>query len=293
MSHRTNPGWAVLALAAWLAGRESISGQASQAIHVSFRFKALEFAQALPSSERAVAEAAIAERSATHLLEKVPYWSFSSSAEDPPLLIIWLQKGHPDWEIRMSLRTAAGERGPWKAKLFAPGDLEALGGLPSPSRWPDTILAAFRDGLMTEHSPEVLATLEELIPLGRQVVPLGPQPPANPDQARAILPLKWEKYCSFAASEFRIVYQWTGGGEVVLHSSGISMPFDYTPDQPAFRGMVVIHQFWESANQSVPIAERLPRLSELQPLAFYLVKPIYRSTPCDQPGPNAAATVAP
>ncbi|HKA37372.1 MAG TPA: hypothetical protein VKH43_11180 [Thermoanaerobaculia bacterium] len=281
-----------MALLGCLAARAG--AQEPQTIFVDFQFKASSFTTMLASAPRAEMEKKIAADLARVLAgpTRFPYWTFRrGDAEALPRLSIWLERGHPDWEVRMSLVTSAGPAGePWKGRLFAPGDLELFGGLPSPEAWPDAILTAFDGRLLSEQREKVLAVLADLVPLGVEVVPVGPMPPASPQLARAVLPLQWEHHCRLARAEFRVVYSWAQGGEVTLHSVGIVMPFQFNP---AFQGITILHREWEFGGSPESISGHLRDLKELTPVSFYLVKPNTFSRPCSTAAEGPGLSVAP
>jgi hypothetical protein len=210
---------------------------------------------------------------------RFPYWSFRRGDGDSlPRLSVWIERGHPDWEVRMELVTSQGPAAEsWKGRLFAPGDLELLGGLPSPDAWPAAIRTAFDEELLGEQKEKILAVLEELVPLGVEVAPVGPMPPASAQMARAVLPLQWERYCRLARAEFRVVYNWSRGGEVTLHSVGIVMPFQFNRN---FQGITILHRQWEFGGEPESIGPHLRDLKDLTPLSFYLKKPNTFARPC-------------
>ena len=282
-------GFAVFAFAA--AGALA---QEPQTIFVDFQFKAPSFASALASAPRAEMEKKIGAALAQVLAgpTRFPYWTFRrGDSQSLPRLSVWVERGHPDWEVRMELLTSAGPAGePWKGRLFAPGDLELTGGLPSPDAWPDAIRTAFDDRLLSEQREKILSVLADLVPLGVEVLPLGPMPPASPQLARAVLPLQWERHCRLARAEFRVVYSWTQGGEVTLHSVGIVMPFQFNPN---FQGITILHREWEFGGPPESISGHLRDLKELTPVSFYLVKPNTFSRPCSGAAEGPGLSVAP
>lgn len=272
------------------------AGQAQepQALFVSFTFRAPDFvtdpgpvlAGSLTAPQRVTMETRIGASLAKVLEDRFPYWSFQPGRVDAvPRLSVWVEKGHPDWEVRMALVGLAGEAGAaWRGRLFAPGDLERFEGLPASETWPDSIRTAFDESLMAEHQKEtILAVLQESIPLGRDVEAVGPLPPSEPRKARAVLPLSWDKHCRLAKSEFRVVYRWASEGEVTLHSVGIVGHLPYNPGNPVFEGITVKHNNWEFGGAVEPIDRHLGDLSDLTPVSFYLEKfrkPNEISGPC-------------
>lgn len=278
----------LLALAGPRAG-----AQEPQTLFVSFTFRAPGFVTNpgsvltgnLTAPQKAAMEARISASLAKILAGRFPYWSFQPGRADAlPRLSVWVEKGHPDWEVRMALVGLAGEAGgAWRGRLFAPGDLERFAGLPASETWPDSIRTAFDESLMTEHQETILGVLQVSIPLGLEVVPVGPLPPSEPRKARAVLPLNWDKHCRLAKSEFRVVYRWASEGEVTLHSVGIVGHFPYKPGNPVFEGITVRHNNWEFGGAMESIDQHLRDLSDLTPVSFYLKKfnkPNELSGPC-------------
>lgn len=276
-----------------LAGSDG-KGQEPQALFVSFTFRVPEFvtkpgtvlAGSLTASQRVAMEMQIGAALVKALAARFPYWSFQPGRTDAlPRLSIWVEKGHPDWEVRMALVSLAGEAGEvWKGRLFAPGDLERFEGLPAAATWPDSIRTAFDETLMEEHQKEkILGVLQETIPLGLEVIPAGPLPPLDPLQARAVLPLNWTKHCRLAKSEFRVVYRWAEQGEVTLYSAGVVAHLPYKPGNPAFEGIAIKHNKWEFGDSVELIDRHLKDLRDLTPVSFYLkrfVKPNELAGPC-------------
>lgn len=214
-----------------------------------------------------------------------PYWSFQQgSAAIVPRLSITLEQADPDWEVHMLMATPQGDNETtWKARLFAPGDLERLGGFPEPPKWPAAISAAFMKGFLDDKPLRnaILADLKEAVPLGQTIAPLGPQPPTSAVAARAILPLNWTKYCRLATSEFRVVYDWPQrGGEVTLYSKGVTAS---SPYNDSFQGIIVLHHDWEFGGSQEPIAQHLNDLPQLIPIVFYLQTPKEFTRPCTTP----------
>ena len=265
-----------------LAAAGGAPGQEPQAVFVSFTFKAPEFVArpgppltGMTTAQRVAAEAQIGAALAKVLGSRFPYWSFKPGRIDAvPRLSVWVEKARPDWEVRMALVGFAGEPGEvWRGRLFAPGDLERFGGLPAPESYPDAIRAAFDENLVADRQKEtILGVLQEAIPLGGEVVPAGPLPPAEARLARSVLPLDWDKYCRLAKSEFRVIYRWASEGEVTLHSVGVVGHLPYRSGNPVFEGIAIKHNEWEFGGSRDPIDRHLGDLGKLTPVSFYLKK---------------------
>jgi hypothetical protein len=283
-----------------LAGLDG-EAQEPQRLYVSFTFRAPRFvtnpgsvlAGSLTAPQRAAMEAQISASLASILADRFPYWSFQPGRADMlPRLSVWVEKGHPDWEVRMALIGLRGEAGEaWRGRLFAPGDLERLEGLPASETWQDSIRAAFDENLMAQHQKDtILGVLQESIPLGLEVVPVGPLPPSEPLKARAVLPLNWDKHCRLAKSEFRVIYRWASEGEVTLHSVGIVGHFPFKPGNPVFEGITIKHNNWEFGGAMESIDRHLKDLGDLTPVSFYLKRFV---KPNELAGSCSAADVPP
>lgn len=269
--------------AALLALAGAAGGQEPQTVFVSFTFKVPDFVASpgpaltggLTTAQRVAMEAQIGAALAKVLAARYPYWSFKPGRIDAvPRLSVWVEKGRPDWELRMALVNLAGEAGEaWRGRLFAPGDLERFEGLPAAETWPDSIRATFDESLVADRQKEtILGVLQETIPLGREVAPAGPLPPAEPRLAKSVLPLNWDKYCRLARSEFRVVYRWASEGEVTLHSIGVVGHLPYTAGNPVFEGITIRHNEWEFGGARESIDRHLRDLRDLTPVSFYLKK---------------------
>jgi hypothetical protein len=188
---------------------ESSGGaQEPQTLFVSFTFRAPDFvtnpgpvlAGNLAPPQRAAMETQIGASLAKILATRFPYWSFQPGRADAlPRLGIWVEKGRPNWEVRMALVSLRGEASEaWRGTLYSPGDLERFEGLPAPVTWPDSIRTVFDESLLEHQKQTILSVLQETIPLGLEVVPVGPLPPPDPLKARSVLPLSWDKHCRLA-----------------------------------------------------------------------------------------------
>lgn len=283
-----------------LAGAHG-AAQEPQAVFVSFTFRVPDFvtnpgpvlAGSLAPPKRAAMEAQVGASLAKILAARLPYWSFQPGRADAlPRLSIWVEKGRPNWEVRMALVSLRGEVSEaWRGTLYSPGDLERFEGLPAPGTWPDSIQTVFDESLLEEHQKQtILSVLQETIPLGLEVAPVGPLPPPDPLKARSVLPLSWDKHCRLAKSEFRVVYRWAAEGEVTLHSVGVVAHFPYKPGNPTFEGIAVKHNKWEFGERVESIDRHLKDLRDLTPVSFYLKKFV---KPNELPGPCSAADVPP
>jgi len=126
--------------------------QEPQTLFVSFTFRAPGFvtdpgavlAGNLTAPQKSAMETGITGALVKVLAERFPYWTFQPGRADVvPRLSIWVEKRHPDWEVRMALVGLGGRPlAAWKGRLFAPGDLERFEGLPASETWPDSIRTA-------------------------------------------------------------------------------------------------------------------------------------------------------
>jgi len=82
--------------------------------------------------------------------------------------------------------------------------------------------------------------------------------------------LNWSQYSDLSECQFRLRYSWSQGGKVTIHSSGISMPFAFTPDHPQFNGIAVQLEVWQQGDNKVKIDQMRQHLNELAPVEFYL-----------------------
>lgn len=243
-------------------------------VFVRFNFRSVQFTEAFDSDQQqADVEAAIAKDLASRLESQFPFWSFRLGTDsDFPQLNLWIEKNHPNWMLRMSLKTDANaaDANTWGTALY-PEIIQ-----PNRTQWPVDIAKTLAD-LPPDQQAAILSVLKGAVPLGTDAAPIGPLPPPTASEARAVLPLPWEKFCRISGSWFVIKYRWATGGNqlgiVFIHSVGVELPYDYTPGQPQFKGITVLHHDWEFGGRSEPIEGHLQQLNQLHPIEFKLEVP--------------------
>lgn len=198
------------------------------------------------------------------------YWDLEAarSAGETPRLDIFLEKNGDQWGVVMMLATEAAPQGPWRASLYRPGDLDLCcnGGLPGESILQQDIEKRFDELLQGSRDP-ILTALKTSVPLGKEVVLLGP--PAPGADAFAVLPLHWG--ARWATASYKLLCQWPQHGTVFLYSTGVCEPSDYTPQRKQYDAVKVRHDYFELRGRGrEPIAQHVNDLDRLQPLAFFL-----------------------
>ena len=245
-------------------------GQEALPIYVSFEFQVPAVANLFPPGRLKELESQIAKSLAESCAARIPYWTFQTGPANAfPRLAISLNE-HADWSIQMELRREAGRSDPgqvWTATLFTAGEIGRRG-FPGPDKWAPVIRAAF-DERMLDKKDQLLAVLRDSIPLGKLVLATEATP-SSAEKARAILPLRWDRYGVLALSKFRIDYNLANQGRVKLQSQGIGLPLIYSGPQP-YCGIVVQHRkYVPPAGEPDDISKHLAIIGHLTPVAFYL-----------------------
>jgi hypothetical protein len=204
-------------------------------------------------------------------------WDFrpAPSATAVPRLDIFLERHDDQWDIVMTLTTNAGERGTWRTspQLYPPAELDRCCGdaLPGEEPFRQDIEQRFGERLVGPNRDAVLNALMKEVPLGKDVVPLNSPVPGL---ALAVLPLQYDQNSLLADAHFAIICQWPQHGVVVLHSTGICQPSDYTPQSKLFSGITVRHDYFELKGMAKePVAQHQGDLGQLQLRSFLLEAP--------------------
>ncbi|MFI5092008.1 MAG: hypothetical protein ACHQIK_01065 [Candidatus Acidiferrales bacterium] len=238
--------------------------QDAQAVNVKFAFRL----SAVDTRFEQVSKPDVENEVSTELAKsggnKFPFWIFQSTADAVPRLDVWLSLKNSTWYLNASLVHPTGRelKDKWTSVLYAPGDLDTQV-LPKDRAWTPTIKAAFESLIGGENLNEILTALQEFAPLGTQMA-------AVPAQPTAVLPLEYGKYQVLSLSDFRIMCQWTGHGVVILHSTGVGASNDFTPEAPKFKGIWVVHNFWEFGGRREDVSGHQLDLPSLTTLAIYL-----------------------
>ena len=175
-----------------------------------------------------------------------------------------------------------------QVEVFAPGEVSRLGGFPPIARLPGRIaekMAAFysRAGA----GAALQAKLGESAPLGTAA-----DVTSTATSPVAVLPLKWERYCSLASSVFALEYGLQTGGRVIVIGQGLGEKGVFTPATPQFTGVMVAPKRWVSGGADDDIAAHLSDLGKLTPRFFRLKQLTLDVSAClDVAG--AAPSVAP
>jgi len=257
---------------AMLAGRvaQAQQGQALP-VGVSFDFTAPQVVSFFDdAAQRKQVEQAINAQFITRLQSRFHYWTFTPAAPDVKVTLrLGLLDADADtvW-LWAALFTGTREIKRWERVVFPPGDLIRLG-MPTGKQWLATLPSVFDDGLLQKHSQEVLDALKGSAPVGKDIT-LMPSA-ANPDVLpRAVLALDSSQYDDLQDCEFRLRYDWSAGGKVTIHSSGISMHAPFAPATPPFEGIVVQLEQWQQGSDTQKIELMRNHLPELTPVEFYL-----------------------
>jgi hypothetical protein len=239
-------------------------------VNVSFEFTAPEIVNAFDNAnDRKSLEQDITSRIVSSLQTRLHYWTFTPVAQsanatiklglrETDAVILWLKLLSP----------SGTELKSWDAVIFPPGELIRRG-IPSKSEWLSTLPPAFEDKLLKVNSQDILEQLEATAPVGKDFA-FMPPPADSSILPRVVLALDWAKYSDLSECQFRLRYDWSQGGKVTIHSSGISMPFAFTPQNRQFDGIAVQLESWQQGGTKVNIDQMRQHLGELAPVEFYL-----------------------
>jgi hypothetical protein len=249
---------------------EAQQGQALP-VAVSFDFTAPQVVSFFDDlAQRKQIEQQINSQFITRLQSRFHYWTFTPIS---PAVKVTLKLGLRDADadtisLWAALFSGAREIARWEKVVFPPGDLIRLG-MPTGKQWLATLPAVFDDGLLQKHSQEILDALKGSAPVGKDItlMPSAADPDVLP---RAVLALDSSQYDDLQDCEFRLRYDWSAGGKVTIHSSGISMHAPFAPSTPPFDGIVVQLEQWQQGNDTQKIGLMRNHLLELTPVEFYL-----------------------
>ncbi|HYK89502.1 MAG TPA: hypothetical protein VE398_12075 [Acidobacteriota bacterium] len=260
---RCHVSWAAIAVLLCLSSTVC-RAQDPQAVNVKFAFRLSD----VDTRFEQVSEMDVEKEGSTELAKscgnRFPFWIFQSTADAMPRLDVWLSRKNSTWYLNASLIHPTGRdlKDKWTSVLYSPGDLDTQV-LPKDRAWTSTIKATFENLIASENSNEILTALQEFAPLGTQMA-------AVPAQLTAVLPLDYGRYQALSLSNFRIMCQWAAHGVVTLHSTGVGAPNDFTPEVPKFKGIWVLHNFWEFGGHREDVSGHQSDLPSLTTLAVYL-----------------------
>ena len=244
-------------------------GQDGLPVYVSFEFKNPAISNQFSPAKVKQLEQQISKSLAEACGNKLEYWSFQPGGPGQfPKLEVRLNH-HSDTSITMSLfpREGSPASSSWTAILLAPGE-DTRRGDPAEQRWPALIKAAFEERMLVVQKDQIFAEFRKSVPLGKLEVATE-NPPSTPEKARAVLPLRWDRYGALALSTFRIDYVDAAEGRVKIHSKGIGLPSVFRGAEP-FCGIVVRHMKYEAAGPPEDISRHLASIGRLRSGAFYL-----------------------
>lgn len=208
-----------------------------------------------------------AEQLAASLSKRIKFWNFKEGAagQFPRLRIVVRDDAWYSMRMMLSLSAADPEREVAGARWFEEGYLDTHG-FPAEKDVPASAAKAFTTGILEAaegNVPERVIEALKRVPLGRSALPTTPV-----ENARAVLPLIWDRYFFLSNSEFLIRCN-TPGGTVWLHSVGT---MGQIPHSAGFRGLEVKHVRYIFAHQPEDIAGHLSDLVHLTPEDFFLAR---------------------
>lgn len=274
--HRPRPSQARLKtlalglLAALLTTAPSAVAQDAPPVNVRFTFSDPLVSGLYPTAaELATAEHALSSVLAGLVEKSVTYWPGNAAAETAyPQLRLRLQRDGTRWFVMVELLPVAGQPATYteQVEVYGAGEISTMGGFPPRNRIPDRIekkLTAFYSNAATSEALRV--KLGEGAPLGGVAHLTSAQPRV------AILPLKWDRYCSLALSTFALEYVQTDGSRVVVIGEGLGERASFTPEMPRFEGVKIQPKRWKSGGSDDEFASHLADLSTLTPRFFRLM----------------------
>jgi hypothetical protein len=250
--------------------------QKTPPVGVSFEFSEPELTQLLPRQELLARQNEISSTLAKKCWDLIHIWDFGPGDSDRSAVHVFLENSGA-WKIQIQLQLASGpsQNGPWSISLFKPQDLDSWGGrLPSlasePQVWSRFITDAFVR-FLNANKKDLIQQLR-LVPLGSHVFPIFQGSPGRIEDARAVLPLEWQKYKNLNQSDFRIDCRSSGGDAITVYSraTGAKMSFK-DPVAAKVEGIVVQYrEFESSSSKREDIRSHLADLSNYRPVGFYL-----------------------
>jgi hypothetical protein len=247
------------------------SAQDALPIHVRFAFNTDAVGPRFLNMAQSDVEKTISGELAQVCSTSLHPWRCDVGGEGAPALQVSLLLRQNVWYVQTELVHSPGRPLPdtWTALLFSTEDLR-IRGLPMDDRWTPPIRTVFQQMLdgTSKTGKEILAAVEEFVPLGTLV---GVIPQSVYPLPSAVLPLRWDVYKDIAGCRFRIYFRNTRGDLVILHSGGMGRGIEFTPDQPQYTGVLVVHEFYQlGALSPAPVAEHLQELLDLTPVEFYV-----------------------
>jgi hypothetical protein len=220
------------------------------------------------ASDRIALERQVTDQLSTHLRARFHYWTFATASRETRITLkvnLFTETGAV--KVAAALMNGPDKVTSWDGVVFKPGETLTRG-LPVGAQWTPILTHAF-DELLQTHSQEILSVLKEAAPVGREIVfmPAADDPGILP---RAVLALDSDEYNDLLDCQFRLRYDWSAGGRVTIHSSGISMHAPFETASPPFEGIVVQLEEWQQGSQTRKIELMRNHLQELTPVEFYL-----------------------
>jgi len=240
-------------------------------VGVSFEFADPQIVSFFDSdTQRKQIEQQIGAQFISRLQSRFHYWTFApTSATVNVSLKLGLRESESQTvALWTALLNGSREITRWEKVVYPPGELIRLG-MPTARQWLAKLPGVFDDGFLRSHNQEILNALKGVAPVGKDIIlmPAAADPSLLP---RAVLALDSNQYDDLQDCEFRLHYDWSAGGKVTIHSSGIGMHAPFAPATPPFDGIVVQLEKWQQGSNSQDIERMRNHLPELTPVEFYL-----------------------
>jgi hypothetical protein len=244
LTPRVVEGFLYLAMIVALSPLVRAQGQ-PLGVNVSFEFTAPEIKNAFDTAaERKSLEQAITSSMVSALQAHFHYWTFTGVPQPANATLKLGLRETDAVMLWLTLVSATGtELKSWEAVIFPPGELIRRG-IPSKSEWLNTLPSVFENRLLKLNNQPILEQLEVTAPVGKEFA-FMPAPTDPSILPRVVLALDWSKYSDLSECQFRLRYDWSQGGKVTIHSSGISLPFAFTPQNRLFDGIAVQLEIWQ------------------------------------------------
>jgi hypothetical protein len=284
---------AAIAVAAFIAGVLAppfAAAQEAPPLNVVFSFEVAEISGLFDSPAAAVAaEASISKRLAEIVGSTSAYWpTRPGSTAEYPQLRFKLQPDGSRLFIHVQLVPATAQPPLYDRtiELFLAGELTRRGFPPIdqlPGMIEQKVQAACADGDFQDRLRDKLAAFA---PLGDAAHLSGTAP-----QLVAVLPLRWDRYCSLASSVFSLEYL-QNGNRVRIVGKGTGAPAAFTPEQERFKGVMILPKRWITATGEEDVGGHVGELAGLTPRFFRLEHLEPDPAPCIDLG-GAPPSVAP
>jgi hypothetical protein len=219
------------------------------------------------ANERAAAEADVTSRLAAFFEENLAYWPVRATDGLFPRLDVHLRKDGSRRYVLVELLPVNGQPATYaeQVTVYEAGDISGMGGLPPRDRIPGRIVDKIAEFYRTAAHDALRDRLVEGAPLGAAAHVVS-----STTGCVAVLPLKWERYCSLATSNFSLEYERADQSRVTVFGAGLGQPAEFTLAVPQFTGLKIRPRKWVSDQGEEDVSQHLGDFGQLRPRLFRL-----------------------